>query len=74
VYCPTCQHRLTGYGYTCGCGHLWTKARFGQFGFDLIDGDPTIGLGGGLVEDLRTGEIELEVAPGIDVPLGDSGW
>ncbi len=40
-----------------------------DFGIDVTDGDPVINFGGGFGEDLRTGELEFEVAPGIDIPL-----
>lgn len=73
-YCPGCGHRLSRIGYRCGCGHTWTQERFGDFGFDVTDGDLVMGLGGGLGIDLATGGLELEIAPGIDIPLGDGGW
>jgi hypothetical protein len=42
---------------------------------DLSDGDLTVGLGGGLVEDLSTGDLELQIAPGIDIDLdGNNGF
>lgn len=48
----------------------YTESNPGQLGYDVMNGDPTIGLDGGLVEDLRTGQVEFEVAPGIDLDLG----
>ena len=73
-YCPTCGHHLTRFGYQCGCGHVWTESRFGDFGFDMSDGDLVENLGGGIGIDLATGDLELEIAPGLDIPLGDGGW
>ena len=75
-YCPTCNQLLAGYGYRCGCGHLWNAERFASFGFDVTDGDVVENLGAGLGIDLETGQLEEEVAPGIDVPVGDlfGGW
>lgn len=40
-----------------------------SFGFDVTDGDPVMNLGNGLGVDLATGELELQIAPGIDIPL-----
>lgn len=40
-----------------------------DFGIDVTSGDPVINFGGGFGEDLRTGELEFEIAPGIDIPL-----
>lgn len=76
-HCPTCGHRLTGFGYTCGCSHVWTESRFDDFGFDVTDGDFVVELGDGIGIDMRTGQLEEEIAPGVDVPLGDmfgGGW
>lgn len=46
----------------------------GQVGFDVLRGDVTIGLGGGLVEDVRTGDVELQIAPGIDFDLSTDSF
>lgn len=74
-YCPTCRHRLTGFGYRCGCGHSWTQERFDSMGFDVTDGDFVVNLGDGIGFDPATGGLELEVAPGVDIPLDDGfGW
>ncbi len=48
---------------------MYTEARFGELGFNVLDGDMTVGLGNGLVEDLGTGQLEYEVAPGVDIPV-----
>jgi hypothetical protein len=75
--CAGCGRLINSYGITCDCGHYWDQSRFGALGIDLLDGDVTIGLGNGLVEDLSTGQVELQIAPGIDIPLDggfDSGF
>jgi hypothetical protein len=38
----------------------------------VTDGDLVENLGGGLGIDLETGDLELEIAPGLDIDLG--GW
>lgn len=73
-----CGRGVTLYpGDRCGCcGTHYDVARVyrsdpadpGQVSVNY-DGDVTIGLGGGLVEDLSTGRVELEIAPGFDVDL-----
>ena len=69
--CPCgCGHIIKRFGQVCGGGNVYTEARFGELGFNVLDGDMTVGLGGGLVEDLGTGQVELQVAPGVDIPLG----
>lgn len=65
-------------GDRCGCcGTHYNMARtsfnrdpadFGQVSVNF-EGDVTVGLGGGLVEDLNTGEVELEIFPGFDIDL-----
>jgi hypothetical protein len=38
-------------------------------GIDVEDGDVVENLGNGLGIDLATGELEFEIAPGIDIPF-----
>lgn len=52
-------------------GDPYGDGNAGDLGFDVTDGDLTIGLGDGLAIDTETGDLELEIAPGLDVPLDD---
>jgi hypothetical protein len=41
----------------------------GGVGIDLADGDLVENLGDGIGIDLDTGQVEMEIAPGFDIPL-----
>ena len=75
-FCPDCGSRVYSNRSCCGNsfgsigGSVFGGSAPGQLGVDLSDGDLTVGLGGGLVEDLSTGDIELQIAPGIDLSDG----
>lgn len=40
-----------------------------HIGIDVTDGDIVEDLGNGFGIDLETGELELEIAPGLDIPI-----
>lgn len=71
--------QLRGVRDFCGnCGQRVRKtaaygtnqdSNVGQLGVDVTDGDLTVGLGNGLAIDTQTGELELEIFPGVDIPL-----
>lgn len=73
-YCEHCSAHVSLYGHKSWCRHYVAKNQTsqtdpGQIGFDMLNGDPTVGLGSGLVMDLCTGDVELQIAPGIDIDL-----
>lgn len=56
----TDTHHHHGYGYES------------PVGVDITDGDPVLNMGGGIGVDMRTGDLEIEVAPNVYVDVDPS--
>ena len=54
------HNRYNCYSYECQNNNA------GRIGMDL-DGDLTIGLGGGLTMDMSDGSIGMQIAPGVSI-------
>jgi hypothetical protein len=68
TFCPQCGRRVQ-VNRAAGASYGSTYDTGPSLGVDVTDGDPVLNLGGGIGEDLRTGEIEFEILPGLDIPL-----
>jgi len=77
-YCGSCGNYVGTLSFCAGCGQRVRKtaaygtnqgSNAGQLGVDVTDGDLTVGLGNGLAIDVATGEVELQIFPGVDIPL-----